>query len=168
MTLWSLRPLSSSPSITARPSASASTRAPGDPDEALEPIRQAVRGAFGAIGQGVAAGRSIRHDHGSQCMSRDFQKELRFLGATNSPAFVRAPGRQRLPRALHQHAQGEPALVRWFETIENLRQALLDFRRTYNEDGSSSVTHTARQRRSDASRPQPCRRPLTPRSLSQN
>jgi putative transposase len=59
--------------------------------EALEPIRQAVRTSFGAIGHGVAAGLSIRHDHGSQYMSGDFQQELRFLGATSSPAFVRAP-----------------------------------------------------------------------------
>lgn len=59
--------------------------------EALEPIRQAVRVSFGAIGQDVATGLKIRHDHGSQYMSGDFQKEIRFLGATSSPAFVRAP-----------------------------------------------------------------------------
>jgi putative transposase len=102
--------------------------------EALEPIRQAVRGAFGAIGQGVSAGLSIRHDHGSQYMSGDFQKELRFLGATSSPAFVRAPEgngcAERFIRTLKKNLRW----VRWFDTIEDLRQALLDFRRTYNEE----------------------------------
>lgn len=59
--------------------------------EALEPIRQGVRCSFGAFGKDVAKGLSIRHDHGSQYMSRDFQREIRFLGATSSPAFVHNP-----------------------------------------------------------------------------
>jgi transposase InsO family protein len=59
--------------------------------EALEPIRQGVRQSFGTIGADVAKGLKVRHDHGSQYMSRDFQREIRFLGAESSPAFVRAP-----------------------------------------------------------------------------
>jgi len=59
--------------------------------EALEPIRQGVRQQFGAVSAGIAAGLQVRHDHGSQYMSDDFQAELRFLGITSSPAFVRAP-----------------------------------------------------------------------------
>src|SRR5262249_41237352 len=58
---------------------------------ALEPIRQAVRDRFGAYGEGVAGGLNLRHDHGSQYMSDDFQTELGFLGIESSPAFVRAP-----------------------------------------------------------------------------
>ncbi len=49
--------------------------------EALEPIRQAIRRSFGAFAKDVAKGASIRHDHGSQYMSEDFQREIRFLGA---------------------------------------------------------------------------------------
>ena len=59
--------------------------------EALEPLRQGVRRHFGAFAKGVARGLALRHDHGSQSMADDFQKELRFLGITSSPAFVRAP-----------------------------------------------------------------------------
>src|SRR5947209_1302964 len=58
--------------------------------EALEPIRQGVRDHFGSFGKNVARGLSVRHDHGSQYMSDAFQKELAFLGAESSPAFVRA------------------------------------------------------------------------------
>jgi len=43
--------------------------------EALEPIRQGVRRHFGGFAQGIAAGLAVRHDHGSQYMSGDFQKE---------------------------------------------------------------------------------------------
>jgi len=58
--------------------------------EALEPIRQGVRQQFGAVSVGIATGVQVRHDHGSQYMSDNFQAELRFLGITSSPAFVRA------------------------------------------------------------------------------
>ena len=46
---------------------------------------------FGGVEKAAAAGLGIRHDHGSQYMSRDFQKEIAWLGAASSPAFVRAP-----------------------------------------------------------------------------
>ena len=59
--------------------------------EALEPLRQGVRRHFGGFAQGIARGLAVRHDHGSQYMAHDFQKELRFLGTESSPAFVRAP-----------------------------------------------------------------------------
>jgi putative transposase len=59
--------------------------------EALEPLRQGVRQHFGGFAQGIAAGLSLRHDHGSQYMSDAFQGELKFLGIESSPAFVRAP-----------------------------------------------------------------------------
>jgi putative transposase len=59
--------------------------------EALEPIRQGVRQQFGAVSAGRAIGLQVRHDHGSQYRSDEFQAELRFLGMTSSPTFVRAP-----------------------------------------------------------------------------
>jgi putative transposase len=101
--------------------------------EALEPVRQSVVEHFGAIAQDVAQGLSIRHDHGSQYMSHDFQKELAWLGAVSSPAFVRAPegngGAERFIRTLNENL----LWVRAFRTVEELRLALLDFRQTYNE-----------------------------------
>ena len=63
----------------------------GTRHEALEPVRQGVRAHFGAVGEGVASGLSLRHDHGSQYMSHDFQAEIRWLGAASSAAFIRAP-----------------------------------------------------------------------------
>ena len=59
--------------------------------EALEPIRQGVREHFGGFANHAARGLSVRHDHGSQYKSDAFQRELEFLGAESSPAFVRAP-----------------------------------------------------------------------------
>ena len=101
--------------------------------EALEPVRQAVRRSFGAIGRDVATGLRIRHDHGSQYVSGDFQAELKFLGATSSPAFVRAPEGNGCAERFIRTLKENLLWVRWFETIEDLRLALLEFQRTYNE-----------------------------------
>jgi putative transposase len=59
--------------------------------EALEPVRQGVRRCFGAFDKDCAAGLNLRHDHGSNSMSHDFQTEGAFLGITASPSFVREP-----------------------------------------------------------------------------
>jgi hypothetical protein len=55
--------------------------------EALEPVRQGVHRCFGAIGPGVARGLKLRHDHGSNYMSGDFQDEIECLGIEASPSF---------------------------------------------------------------------------------
>ena len=59
--------------------------------EALEPLRQGVHQHFGGFRAGAAQGLQLRHDHGSQLMSDDFQNELTFQGIESSPAFVREP-----------------------------------------------------------------------------
>lgn len=101
--------------------------------EALEPIRQGVRRSFGAFCKDVAQGLKIRHDHGSQYTSRDFQREVRFLGAEGSPAFVRAPEGNGCAERFIRTLKENLLWIRWFDTIEDLRQALLEFQRTYNE-----------------------------------
>jgi putative transposase len=94
--------------------------------------RQGVRRRFGAFAPGIAQGLAVRHDHGSQYMADDFQQELRFLGIESSPAFVRAPegngGAERFIRTLKENL----LWVRTFDTVEDLRVALLAFRETYN------------------------------------
>jgi transposase InsO family protein len=59
--------------------------------EALEPIRQVVRRSFGDYGKESASGLILRHDHGSQFVSRAFQAEIHFLGIESSPSYVRSP-----------------------------------------------------------------------------
>ncbi len=101
--------------------------------EALEPIRQGIRQYFGAFQAQIAQGLSLRHDHGSQYISQDFQKEIAFLGITSSPAFVRAPEgngcAERFVRTLKENL----LWIKNFPTIEELRQELLLFQRLYNE-----------------------------------
>jgi hypothetical protein len=93
-----------------------------DPDKSL-----------GGFAKGAAAGLQLRHDHGSQYVSHDFQAELRFLGIQSSPAFVREPEgngcAERFVRVLKENL----LWVRRFDTVEELRLALLAFQRSYNQ-----------------------------------
>jgi putative transposase len=100
--------------------------------EALEPIRQGVRRYFGAFAKGVASGLSIRHDHGSQYMSAVFQGEIAFLGAESSPAFVRAPEGNGCAERFIRTLKENLLWVQTFDTVEDLRRALLAFKDTYN------------------------------------
>jgi putative transposase len=100
--------------------------------EALEPIRQGVRRCFGAFGKDAARGLAVRHDHGSQYMADAFQKELRFLGIESSPAFVRAPEGNGCAERFIRTLKENLLWVRTFDTVEELRRALLEFRDTYN------------------------------------
>jgi len=106
----------------------------GDRFEALEPLRQGVRVHFGGLAAAAAAGLALRHDHGSVYMSGDFQDEIKFLGVTSSPAFVRQPegngGIERFFRTLNEQL----LWVNYFQTVEDLRQALLAFKETYNQE----------------------------------
>ncbi len=75
----------------------------------------------------------LRHDWGSQYLSDDYQAEIAFLGMESSLAFVRQPEGngcvERFIRTLK-----EPLLwTRTFQTVEELRQALAEFRERYNQ-----------------------------------
>ena len=105
----------------------------GTRHEALEPIRQGVAERFGGVAEGAAQGLSVRHDHGSQYMSHDFQREIAWLGATSSPAFVRAPEGNGCAERFIRTLKENLLWVATFRTVEELRLALLEFRQTYNE-----------------------------------
>jgi len=101
--------------------------------EALEPVRQGVRDYCGGFVENAAAGIALRHDHGSQYLADDFQAEIRFLGFTSSPAFVREPEGNGCAERFIRTLKENLLWVRSFETVEELRLALLEFKRQYNE-----------------------------------
>jgi transposase InsO family protein len=100
--------------------------------EALEPVRQAVRRCHGGSGKRVAAGLRLRHDHGSQYVSHDFQAEIRFLGIESSPAFAREPEGNGCAERFIRTLKEDLLWVRPFATVEELRLALQQFRQIYN------------------------------------
>ena len=100
--------------------------------EALEPVRQGVHRCFGSIAPGVARGLMLRHDHGSNYMSGDFQEEIECLGIEASPSFVREPEGNGVAERFIRTLKENLLWVRTFDTVEELRQALLAFRESYN------------------------------------
>ena len=105
----------------------------GNRFEALEPIRQGVRERFGDIGDGIARGLRLRHDHGSNSLADDFQQEVAFFGIESSPSFVREPEGNGVAERFIRTLKENLLWGRRFDTIEALRLALLAFTRTYNE-----------------------------------
>ena len=100
--------------------------------EALEPIRQGVRACFGGFADGIAHGLELRHDHGSQFLADDFQRELAFLGIEPSPAFVREPEGNGCAERFIRTLKENLLWMHRFATIEELRWALVEFQRLYN------------------------------------
>ena len=118
--------------------------------EALEPVRQGVHRCFGAIAPGVARGLKLRHDHGSNYMSGDFQDEIECLGIEASPSFVREPEGNGV-RAFIRTLKENLLWVRTFDTIEELRSALVDLPLATTKPGSSPGTAIAPQPRCEPS-----------------
>jgi len=106
----------------------------GDRFEALEPIRQGVRTSFGGYGETIATGLRLRHDHGSCYTAGDFQREIHFLGFESSPSFVRAPEGNGCAERIIRTLKENLLWVRSFATIEELRQGLLAWMETYNNE----------------------------------
>ena len=102
--------------------------------EALEPLRQGVKQYCGGFHKATAAGIRLRHDHGSQFMSDDFQKEIRFLGMESSPAFVREPEGNGCIERFFRTLKEQLLWVRTFRDVEELQSALREFRDRYNRE----------------------------------
>ena len=65
-------------------------------------------------------------------MSDYFQAELKFLGIASSPAFVREPEGNGVAERFIRTLKEQLLWVRTFDTVEALRQALLEFKDRYN------------------------------------
>jgi len=105
---------------------------PGTRFEALEPLRQGINDHFGAFAKDVADGLTLRHDCGPQYLSDDFQDELEFLGIMASPAFVRSPECNGCIERFNRTLKENLLWVREFEDLDDLNQALQDFKERYN------------------------------------
>ena len=82
--------------------------------------------------RGLAPGLLARHDHGSQYVSDYFQDELKFLGITASPAFVREPEGNGVAERFIRTLKEQLLWVRTFDTVEGAAHRLLTFKEPYN------------------------------------
>ena len=100
--------------------------------EAIVPLHQACRASFGGVGKAIAAGLKLRHDNGSQFISRAYQAELRFLGMDYSHSFVRAPEGNGCIERFWRTLKEQLLWIHSFASLEDLNRALQDFRDRYN------------------------------------
>jgi transposase InsO family protein len=105
----------------------------GNRFEALEPLRQAIPNYVGPYEKDVAQDILLRHDHGSQYMSDDFQKEIKFLGMTSSPSFVREPEGNGVIERFFKTLKEQLLWIETFRNVEELLAALHDFKERFNK-----------------------------------
>ena len=101
--------------------------------EAIECLRQAIWATKGHYEVGIAAGTSLRHDHGSQFISNAFQDELKAVGIESSPSFVRQPEGNGCVERFIRTLKEQLLWIRPFDSIEQLNAALREFAQRFNE-----------------------------------
>lgn len=102
--------------------------------EAMEPMKQAILEVFGKYEKDVANGILMRHDHGSQYTSKDFQKEVKFFGMTSSPSFVRTPEGNGVIERFFRTLKENCLWKETFKDIEQMNAKLQRFRKNYNNE----------------------------------
>jgi len=103
---------------------------------AMEPLRMAVKKQYGSLEKGICKGMNIalRADHGSQFDSKDYQKEIEFLGINYSPSFVRSPECNGIIERFHRTLNEQIFKNYTFRNIEHANKKLSEFIKNYNEN----------------------------------
>jgi putative transposase len=139
----------------------------GTRHEALEPVRQGGIERFGSV-----EGRRTRPRHPSRSRVPvhvpRLQREIAWLGASSSPAFIRAPEGNGCAKRFIRTLKENLLWVRAFRTVEKLRVALIDFRQAYNKRWLIERHGHRSPPSSDATRSTHCRWPHGRKPVSQN
>lgn len=106
----------------------------GNRFEALEPIRQGIREHLGKPEAGVASGLAVRHDHGSQYMSRHFQDELAFFGIRSSPSYVGQPEGNGVAERMMRTLKEQLLWLHTWDDVGQVNEALKHFKDNYNSN----------------------------------
>jgi putative transposase len=102
--------------------------------EAIQAVGMAVRRQFGHLDAGAARGLALRHDHGSNFMSDDFRKQIKFWGMAPSHAFVGEPETNGVIERLFRTLKEQVVHGRIFQTIDGVRDAVRAFVVRYNAE----------------------------------
>ena len=105
----------------------------GDRFAALEPISQAIKKNYVALGKGVATGLKLRIDNGSQYTSDYFLQQIAYLGIGSSFGLVRQPETNRVAERFHRTLKEQVIEGRVFKNVDEVREAVRQFVEIYNE-----------------------------------
>src|SRR5918995_924599 len=92
------------------------------------------RKAWARLSAGAARGVALRHDHGSDFMADDFQRQARFWGLAPSYAFVGEPETNGVIERLFRTLKEQAVHGRVFQTIDEVRDAIRTFVTRYNAE----------------------------------
>jgi putative transposase len=106
----------------------------GDRFACLEPIYDAVTDRFGRVASDLGRGIALRHDWGPQYTSGHFQGALAWLGIEDSPAFAGEPPCNGCAERFIRTFKEQCLWARLYENVEDLRQAVIEFTRRYNNE----------------------------------
>ena len=100
----------------------------------MEPVKMAVKTVFGSLDRDICrdTGLFLRSDHGSQYDSDDFQKELKFLNLSYSPAFVRSPQCNGIIERFHRTINEQVFDLCLFDSLEHAQHVIAEFMHNYN------------------------------------
>jgi transposase InsO family protein len=101
--------------------------------EAIDCLREAVWAASGHDEVGIAAGVSLRQDHGSQFICHAVQDELETPAIESSPPFVRQPEVNGCVESFIRTLKEQLFWLRRFGTVAELDAALREFRDRFNQ-----------------------------------
>ena len=99
---------------------------------AIQPILEGVKQLYGSVERGVAAGLTVRLDHGSANCSDYFQNEVSRLGITLSYSYVQQPQTNGVVERFNRTLKEQVIYGKVFQNLGELRQAVLQFRCNYN------------------------------------
>ena len=106
----------------------------GDRFNALEPVHMGIKKHYGQVVAGIAAGLAVRHDHGCQCTSGHFKKELELWGVRQSLGYVREPETDGVAERFFKTLKQQVITDRIYQTMEDLRKAVATFVGHYNRE----------------------------------
>jgi transposase InsO family protein len=106
----------------------------GDRFAALEPIAMGLQRIYGGGGAGVARGRQVRMDHGTQYMSDHFLNQVKFWGISPSFAFVEEPQTNGVAERFNRTLREQVINGRIFEDLDEVRRAVAAFVEIYNAE----------------------------------
>lgn len=105
----------------------------GDRFAALQPLSMALLQRFESVGADAARGLTLRMDNGSQYLSDHFQNQIKFWGIAPSFAFVAEPQTNGVAERFYRTLKEQAVYGRLYRNIEELRAAVADFIKKYNE-----------------------------------
>lgn len=106
----------------------------GDRFIALDALSMAVKHQFESLDQNCAKGLSLRPDHGSQFISKDYRNQMRYWGISPSFSYVREPETNGVVERFHRTFKEQIVHGCIYETIEEFKTAASLFIQSYNRE----------------------------------